>query len=295
MLVPLWVYMSLACVPVIQRCKDISPEDKKRQKEEWEAGGRLRGHAALELRHRLACICLCLDETCALRASKIQLSSLVHPSPSSTESFHALRPIQNVMRWPPVSPKVMGEKVFQAFQKAPGVGKESEQNAGKELEWASPYSSFSYRLPVTHSFLSKWDHIQGRRVKRRGPTALCMYVMFVWKGQVSHSDSRGSLTSNKVTEFLRYTCSRSYVYCFPECACALRPYFSSARISKVLQGALTASCLSIYQQLWGNTYSLAHKKWPLTKWKKLCSLLSISAQSQEIPWTHKTKRGPMIN
>ena len=144
---------------------------------------------------------------------------------------------------------------LQAFQVLVtlGWGKESEQKAEMEARMGkSLLILFSYKLPVTHSFLYKVrPHSRKEESRRRqGPTALCT-LAFVWKGQVSHSHLSDPLPptkwqSSKGVHLLQELCVLLH-----ECACALRLYFSVPGYPGFCKGALAASCLSIHQQLWG--------------------------------------------
>ena len=101
---------------------------------------------------------------------------------ASPESLHALRSFQNVMRWPPVGPKVFGESFSKLFKSWYPWGGEKNQNKKQKWkpEWANPYSSFftiSFLSPI--HFSPKWDHIQGKRRVKEGRDPLlsvCLHL-----------------------------------------------------------------------------------------------------------------------
>ena len=116
------------------------------------------------------------------------LSSLTTPFLQALpEYLHAWRSIPNIIRCPPVSPKILAERCSSlSLLGIPGWGNESEQKAEKEPRMVrSLLILFAFKLPVTHSFISKViPHSRKEKSRRRqGSPAFWMCVCVEWSGE----------------------------------------------------------------------------------------------------------------
>lgn len=103
--------------------------------------------------------------------------------------------------------QTLGRKVLHAFLVLAylGWGKEPEQKAEKEPRMGRPLLiPFSYRLPVTQSFICKLTpHLRKKEGRRRqGPPALSVCVWWWgWEGNTESYRFKRPLISTKITEF----------------------------------------------------------------------------------------------
>ena len=155
------------------------------------------------------------------------LSSLSPPFlQASPEYLRAWRSIPNIMRWPPVNPKVLAERWSRPFMSWHSFGGEKNQNKKQKRnpEWAGPYwscSPITYLSPIHLS--PRWDHIQGKTWVELGSDPLlseCVCVGGGW-GEVGCGRGRWALAIYKVLDLHRknrvlkvHTRFRSYVCCF---------------------------------------------------------------------------------